>query len=764
MNNKIIIREKDGADELVLENDSIISCNINRPCDPSLLELSIGTLEAVLRISGLVEGFAPADYPDGMESADGQTVYCRDADASVLNSVQYGFDVLTYTNDILIGTYYVKTITRTGPEEYTLMAQNWAGVLNDFVRRGALYRDPRTIITVVTDIISNTDMPVWLRSKIHDRISQDALLDDIVTRNNYIYRSAVKKQIQDMLFAYGAYMRENSDGSLVISPILGSVSSTISNDGLYDAGNVEYAEQPGTLTVREYTFTINDNYSEDSWELLFDNTEFGIATDVNDVSWDGEPMSNIRIDNGPGYYSGTYFHFSLAGAHKLYGRRYLATYRDVVETNPAGASGADITVDCVLVNQLNSSAVMRRLKAFYFSERKIIKQDFVYHDEIPGACYAFTDSFGDPESGILGNSTLTLSAVPKVSAEFHANWEPFISAPFSHSVRLTGSGSWTVPDGVDAIQVVLIGGGSGGSSGLRGENGESRKTGDFGQLAWGGEKGRSGIGGKIRIVTINNPDKVYNYSCGNGGAGGLACSSQTTRNEGKPGKDTLFGSYSSAYGESNDQGYADKITRQIYGGRFGKTKDRFYLYTDGASMGGYTVFNQAYSFNYEYWASQKYYYGTLTPAAANTTTTSVRIVEETDDYKFDIDVPIQYSGPGGSAVKVRGGQRSIGSRKSKSTWILGDGGAGAAPSIAGLYPLDQNTNMYGWGGGAGYGGGAGGASGFVPSWWYTYPEAPEIERFWKNFVNDHFATGKGGKGGNGGAGGKGAPGCIIIYY
>lgn len=763
MNNKIIIREKDGADELELENDSIISCHINRPCDPSLSELAIGTLEAVLHISGFVEGFAPSDYPDGMASADGQTVYCRDADVSVLNSVKYGFDVLVYANDILIGIFYVKTITRTGPEEYTLMSQNWAGVMDDVVRHGAQFTGNYSILGNIISLLLLADqMPAFLRQKIFARLSQDALLNDIEVRYAYFFRGTLREQIQNLLFAYGAYIREPPDGSLVISPILGAVSSFISDDALYNAGTVEAAEQPNAITVREYTLSINRNFSEDSWELLFDNTEFGQSTDTNIVRWDGAPMSHIRLDSGPEYYSGQYFQYTVKGVHKLYGRRYLATYREITEINPSETSGDDIIIDSVLINPLNSNSVMRRLKAFYFSDRKVVKQDFVWRDENPGGCYGLTDSFGDSEICILGNSTLALSAVPKVSAEFHANWAPFSPAPFSHSVTLTGSGSWTVPDGVDAIQVVLVGGGSGGSSGLRGQNGESRKIGTWSNLVYGGDQGLPGTGGKIRTVTINNPDRVYNYSCGAGGAGGAVCSSEKTRNEGKPGKDTVFGVYSSAYGEVLEQGVKDRITGRVYGGEFYKTFiSGKGVQTDLSKTGGATIYQQAYEQWCTYWKNQTAISGWLAPAAGDTTQKTVAIYD--GDNPNPWTVPLHYSGPGGSAVKIKGGQRAIGSRKSKSVWILGDGGDGAAPSMAGTYPLEANSTYYGWGGGSGYGGGAGGASGFVPEWWVESDD-PSIERFYREFVDKHFASGKGGKGGNGGAGGKGAPGCIIIYY
>lgn len=754
VNTKIIIRKDDTDDGFTLENESIISAHINRPCDPSLSELAIGTLEAVLRVSGFAELFCPSDYPDGMESADGQTTFCRDADASALELMQYGYDVLVYTNDLLVGTFYVKSVTRTGAGEYTLNAQNWAGVMDDFTEHGIYYSGVKDAYYIFHDMIYAAPGPKWLCHKIGDRLVQDELLDSVEIRDMHYQKDTVRNQVQQVMFAYGITIREEPAGTLYITTFSSAPLKRIPDDLLYNAGDVAMPEQPHTITLKEYTFSVNPDNSDSAWELLFDNTEFGLPDDENTITWYGLPMSHIRVDSTV-YLTPMRYKFTVNGAHKVYGKRYLAASRDVIEENTNVSTGADISIDSYLINPLNSSAVMRRLKAFYFTDRKEIRQDFVWNEEVPGSAYDLTDSFRDNNSGIMGDCTIDLSAMSKTSAVFHANWEPFSPRPFSNTVVLTGSGSWELPEGVDVIQVTLVGGGSGGSSGLKGQDGKKMPkhyTGDYVDTE-GGDGGDPGDPGKIRTVTIYGPAKKYSYSCGNGGAGGAVCSSTSKRNLGQPGGDTTFGGYSSAYGNVINTGVKNLINKNVYGAKLNTNG-----VGDTAIYGGGTWGWKAWVFGY-----RKYENGISKIVSVPTAENS----HYEDSWYMSTDLIASGpgfffpGGPGGSAVHAKGGNgtpsyspRNV--ARSDIPWLLtlgvylGSGGNGATPTVPGLMPLDTGKPLYGWGGGGGYGGGAGGNSGYL-----------EAEY---NGFDKYMTQGNPGRGGNGGRGGDGAPGCVIIYY
>lgn len=773
VNAKIVIRRGPEDEGFTVENDAIISAHANLPQDPSLAELAIGTLEAVLHISGFAENFCPSDYPDGMRSADWQTVYCRDSDNSTLDLMKYGYDVIAYANDNLVGTFYVKEVTQTGPSEYTLTAQNWTGVLDDFVTIGryTAFTDGNSgqIKSFFTDMLTQSTMPAFLRDKIKDRLSEDALLSNLSLAAFDVFKGTIKEQVQQTLFCIGAYIHESTDGKLNISSFSSAERGTIPDDNLYLAGDITRTGSPGSIVVTEYELRDNSLSAIENMELLLDNTESGTDTDVNDVSWDGVPMSFLQIDSNRLITGGHIYHYTITGRHTIHGARMLVSRTERKSTSPDNSSGPEVVVDVQSVSPLLSYGVMQRLKAFYFSGRAEVDQDYVWTGEAPGSAYRFTDPFGEPSKGIIGDTTLDLSAIPKAKSVIHAGWEPSSSRPFSRMALLTGKGTWKTPADVQAIRVVLVGGGSGGSSGLKGADGKSMGKHWDHQSAGnvtikGGSPGHVGSGGKIRTVLIENPASSYSYSCGAGGAGGAVCSSTSTRNPGKAGGDTTFGGYSSSYGTTDPMGVRNLITGDIYGAELGATilTDLSQPIADTTSPGGSTHSFYADHSRYTYYQN-----GVRKSTIIQPATESGYYYPQQSRYMRMYDgvrLPnwIHAGCPGGTTAKVSGdigGMHTITDpaiyrpenpngpiKKIK----LGKGGNGATPSVPGLTPLDTGKPLYGWGGGGGWGGGAGGCSGFFDN------DTSEYDKY--------FEAGAAGIGGNGGAGGAGAPGCVIIYY
>lgn len=119
---------------------------------------------------------------------------------------------------------------------------------------------------------------------------------------------------------------------------------------------------------------------------------------------------------------------------------------------------------------------------------------------------------------------------------------------FENRAVLTESGSFTVPDGVSSLRVVLIGGGSGGTAGTSGSldvwTGSGIK----------GEVGTPGAGGKVWTGTINvSGGQVLNAALGAGGG------------EGQDGTPTTFGNYSSANGQRYPYGFTDVASGDAFG-------------------------------------------------------------------------------------------------------------------------------------------------------------------------------------------------------
>lgn len=127
---------------------------------------------------------------------------------------------------------------------------------------------------------------------------------------------------------------------------------------------------------------------------------------------------------------------------------------------------------------------------------------------------------------------------------------------------ITESGTWTAPDGVTQIRVVI---GQGGSGGMKGDDGYIRISdgvqAEPGVDAGYGEDGTPGSGGKIWFGVINiNPGQTFAVQIGQGGA-----PSDTYGVPGAEGQHTTFGVYTSADGAVYPYGYTDITNGSSYG-------------------------------------------------------------------------------------------------------------------------------------------------------------------------------------------------------
>lgn len=114
---------------------------------------------------------------------------------------------------------------------------------------------------------------------------------------------------------------------------------------------------------------------------------------------------------------------------------------------------------------------------------------------------------------------------------------------YSNRVEITTNRTWTVPTGVTAITIVLVGGGNGGGPGERG--------------SWEdvGANGEDGLGGLVYKTTLNvTAGTSYAVTVGTGGAA-----------NGGTGTASTFGSYTSANGALYVPSYTDISSGKAYG-------------------------------------------------------------------------------------------------------------------------------------------------------------------------------------------------------
>lgn len=760
--NRVAIGAKNNP-TIILDNDNIVRCDIKKAFDPVGVELQIGTIEIVVTTKGFAHGFCPKDYPDGMVSSDGNTVYCLEADAGALLNFKYGTQIRPTTDGRFLGLFYVKETKQTGKNQFTIYGQDYVGVLDDFHTFGGSFnilphKKLSDLIYVCFSDFVYTHISDIL-TELFGRVTyQSVTISDIPIYSGYIPYSTCREALQQVLMATNTCIVETDSEQLMVAGISDVISGVVLAGNTYTGGAIEYTTSVASISVVETAFIGHaEPYGEGAqYDLIFDNTMTGSDDDDNYIVIDGGPNRIPKIEGFSLHTLDATFCYAK-GVGKIYASHDIYTKREVSASNPNVIKGESIKVDFPLINASNSAMILNRLKAYYFSDKRNANMNVVYSGELVGKKYEFSDPFNMQSSGYLSSQEISLSSVVKSHDVFQTGFEPYNNRPYTRSLRLTGSGTWFPPSSAKSIRVILVGGGSGGSSGLRGPDGKSTRATTTGiPPNKNGADGAPGEGGNIHIVDIETPAVSYTYSCGTGGAGGGVCANPYVHNEGSPGTDTVFGAYSSAQGARSPDGVSDVISGLKYGRIMSELEydamDDTFVKQSGAFWvdNGVFLMQTSTSLKFKKWSNDwmPEYFWVEGPELA-----------EGKTYYFDNDSVSghAYWAPGSSGGNAKGnGTNEVqGAPGQKNHWAVknqtvqcGDGGNGATPSVSGTYPLDANPNNYGCGGGPGYGGGAGGNAGFMASSSFTNLSLP----------------GNPGIGGNGGAGGRGAPGCIIIYY
>ena len=347
--------------------------------------------------------------------------------------------------------------------------------------------------------------------------------------------------------------------------------------------------------------------------------------------------------------------------------------------------------------------------------------------------------------------------------------QPETTEYYDERVILTGSGEWTVPEGVTTYTRVLIGGGHGGSSGHQGESPAVRASKswtdkydsrrryvgfDNGVSMEGGNGGMPGVpgeGGKVLVETVPDavPGSKVPYACGTGGYGGVFSQGNDA---GAPGTATTMGGATSDTGSSSEAGYTDAITGEVFAAK-GKSG------IAGSPGNGYT------------WDGEKYTYQPSPSITVDGVTYSAgknKEEVEGEDGRGDFRIaPYGYVGyrwlggyGGGAAAGSNGndglangsGDAYIGSSSAFATVTAARGGAGADAKPP------AKESRYGCGGTSGHGGGGAGSNGVAYAQ-QTWSASVSVSQ--ASLTARDTQPAPGGRGSNGGEAGDG---CIIIYY
>lgn len=649
-----------------------------------------------------------------------------------------------------VGVYYLQSVTRVGPKLYTLSALSAVGLLIVRPHRGGIYTG-QTVAEVVAEICG--DIPILIET---------------VYRNIKLYGwlpiASARDNLRQVLFAIGAWLHTDENGTLRVQKLWDGTASVIDFNSV-DSRNihVKYLDPVSAVAVTEHQYIAG---TEDV--TLFEGT-----AQQGDVIEFDEPAHTLAAEGFTVLESGANYAVLSAGTSKLTGKSYVHNRRVVTRTVTEGAAEhVEEIADATLVSLVNSSAVAQRMAAYYAC-REQLTVDVNPAAEHAGHVVSLWNEWDKQQTlACIASRETKISGLLKSRTSALVGFlppQPESSEYFDERVILTGSGVWTVPEGVTSYTRVLIGGGRGGSSGHRGESPAVRTpkswTEKFDALrryvgldngvslegGKGGEPGEAGDGGKVLVETVTDavPGAKVSYACGKGGYGGAFSQGNDA---GAPGTATTMGGATSDTGSSSEAGYTDAITGEVFAAK-GKSG------IAGSPGNGYT------------WDGGKYTYQPSPLITVDGVTYSAgkdkEEVEGEDGRGRYNTAPYGYVGyswrggyGGGAAAGSNGndglangsGDAYIGSSSAFATVTAARGGAGADATPP------AKESRYGCGGTSGHGGGGAGSNGVAEA---HQTSSENISVSQASLTARDTQPAPGGRGSDGGEAGDG---CIIIYY
>lgn len=664
--------------------------------------------------------------------------------------------ITVFNGERQLGIFYVRDVKRTAADLHKVSATSAVGILSDGNHYGGIYTG-QTAESIIGSICGSVKYDI--QNKLRP-IKLYGWLPIATPRDN----------LAQVLFAMGATLRTDLNGVLRIEELWDGLSGDIGTDRMYQGASVEYASKVTQVSLTEHQYVASGDLEE-----LFSGT-----TQSGDIITFDEPVYGLTASGFTIQSQGANFAKLSAGNGTLKGRKYKHNTREIIKTvSSASEPNIKAVKDATLVSLVNSQAVSNNL-VNYLKWNRTIKTSVVYQGEIPGDLISTWDPFDKTSVDVcIQEADIILSNTIKANEKMLVGFTPIRqegSESYEYHVVLTGSGTFTFPEGTTSARAVLIGAGGAGFDGSPG--GDSTETWEGDELKTtrinltapttsasdssnvsnrgAGTPGNGGAGG-----AAGTPGKVYEvtFSPSSGSRISYACGVKGTSN-GALGGATTFGSYSSNSGSTSSAGYTDIISGITYAksGDSGADGGKGGSGADGESVGGVSGGKQEPS-------------GSATRSDSDTQRAS------SSNMYMDIDATANFSlgaaggggagGNSGSNSGTPGGDAEVGSvRLSITTGYInafvypnkgGTGGDGADGADASVYGCS--------GSGAGGGGGAGGdssASSNVSAQYYVYNITTQTRTDFS--INNNAGGAAVRKGGAGGKGGAGADGCIILYY
>ncbi len=666
------------------------------------------------------------------------TVRC--SDSSILEFEQ---DTrLTYVHSTDLPAYfYIQDITRTGPDEYAISAMSAIGrLIHGEQHYGGIYTG-QTVGQVIPEICG--PVPCVVKTNLQD-----------VQIYGWLPIASRRDNLAQVLFAVGAWIRDDLDGVLHIERLWDGYTANITQAQIYQGPSMSYGAKVTQVVVTEH------QYVQGGEEVtLFE----GQSQQGNIITF-SEPAYNLHASGFSILESNANYAKITAGNGTLIGSAYIHNTRQVSADVSQAAEPNVVTVsDATLVSLVNSSDVAQRL-AQYYACLATFDGDILPGQQLDGNVVGIYDPFDrQMVQACLKSLDIKISGTLKATVSALVGFKPpqvDDSQTLDERIVLTGSGTYQIPAGTTLIRYVLISGAQGGHCGQKGGDVGTSPSVSWSDPTWGdqyrgcgladggvgGEGGAPGAGARILEGTLDISDIAsIPYSCG---LGGLGAAYDPDDPDGAAGSDTELGAATTAGAQAPEDGYTDPITGEKYGGigdqgipgGKGAGKAAEVTTVDDETV---QLFDPAESVADE---DGNTWSGGLTETEADAPDRVAMEMRENDGARIWYSRGLGAGAAAGANGSGPGPEASVSVRASSIVATAASGLDGATPALTPKKPA-----QYGKGGRGGYGGGGASSGGLA------------VGSTDSSDYTVSITAGTGGIGGNGGPGGPGGDGCIILY-
>lgn len=614
----------------------------------------------------------------------------------LIQDIPYGSKLVHYHNNKLAGVYYVSASPeRISADSFSIEAVSDVGILEKSTHLGGVYSGQK-FKDVAADILGGS-----VKFTCTSDVADIAIYGWLPIANR-------RSNLHQLLFACGVFIRRDSEYNIVFTFIDSLESTEISTHNMANGGSIDSPSDKKAISLIEHAYISPVGSVQPV--VLFDNSENASLSGDNKVYFEQAPIFRLYTEGDLRIKTSSVNYAIVSGVGVLYGIPYTHTTRSLEYSTEEDVSDEETltSTECTLVNVVNSQKIMDRLKSYYMSKYSTT-MELIDPEVQSGALITYTNPFLEKDTGFLTRMETIYSGIQVSKSTILNGYTPTKGGNnYSNVIKVTSSGTVSIPDSVDEIMIVLISGGHGGYLGNPGEQGKDDWS-SHNHATKGGEPGNPGEGGRVLITSLSlTGSHKFSVVIGTGGKG------QTTSTDATDGTATTFDEYTSANGSVFENGYIDVLSGEIFAVKGGQGISGGHG-QDSGDEGTNVIWNGI----------------TYVPGAQGKTVTR----KSGDQYAE--------GGYGGGPAVGANGENGRDGRFSGTNHFAegGVGGDGATPIKA------PNGTIPGQGGYGGHGGGGGGAGGNASG-----PSSSEEQ------------YGRAGYPGPGGEGGDGASGILLIYY